>query len=79
MDAAAEQYLLSRFRANSGINPNRAQVFSLAYSVFRASYCKMASLATGVESEKPTLERAYRFYREKINDSVRQLETAGVM
>jgi hypothetical protein len=79
MDAAAEQYLLSRFRANSGINLDRAQVFSLAYSVFRASYCKMASIATGIESEKPTLERAYRFYREKIKDSVRQLETAGVM
>jgi hypothetical protein len=79
MEADAEQYLLSRFRAKSGISPDRARVFSLAYSVFRASYCKMALIGTGVESEKPRLERAYRFYREKINDSVRQLETAGVM
>jgi len=79
MDAAAEQYLLSRFRAKSGIVPNRTQLFSLAYSAFRASYCKMALTGTGSESEKPRLERAHRFYREKIEDSVRQLETAGVI
>jgi hypothetical protein len=79
MDADAEQYLLSRFRATSGIVPNRTHLFSLAYSAFRASYCKMALTGTGVESEKPRLERAYRFYREKIDDSVRQLETAGVI
>jgi hypothetical protein len=79
MDADAEQYLLSRFRSQSGIFPNRARLFSLAYSTFRASYCKMALMATGVESEKPRLDRAYRFYREKIDHSVRQLETAGAI
>jgi hypothetical protein len=79
MGADAERYLLSRFRATSGIVPNRTHLFSLAYSAFRASYCKMALTGTGVESEKPSLERAYRFYREKIDDSVRQLETAGVI
>jgi hypothetical protein len=79
MDADAEQYLLSRFRAKSGIVPNRTQLFSMAYSTFRASYCKMALMGTGVECEKPWLERAYLFYREKIDDSVRQLETAGVI
>ena len=56
--------------------PQQNTMFSLAYSMFRASYCKMALMGTGVESEKPRLERAYRFYREKIDDSVRQLETA---
>jgi hypothetical protein len=79
MDADAEQYLLSRFRAKSGIVPMRTRLFSLAYSAFRASYCKMALMATGVESEKPTLERAYRFYRGKIDRSVRQLETAAAV
>ncbi len=75
MDADAVQYLLSRFRAESGIVPSRTHLFSMAYSTFRASYCKMALMGTGVESEKPRLERAYLFYREKIDDSVRQLET----
>src|SRR5579864_455200 len=42
MDAEAQQYLLSRFRANSGMIPGRIRVFSLAYTTFRASYCKMA-------------------------------------
>jgi hypothetical protein len=79
MDADAEQYLLIRFRAKSGIMPNRMRLFSMAYSAFRASYCKMALMATGVESEKPNLEREYRFYRAKIDDSVRQLEAAGVI
>jgi hypothetical protein len=79
MGADAEQYLLSRFRAKSGILPSRARLFSLAYSTFRASYCKMAFMATGVQSEKPRLEKAYQFYREKIENSVRQLETAGVI
>jgi hypothetical protein len=79
MDTDAEQYLLSRFRATSGIVPNRTRLFSLAYSAFRASYCKMALTGTGVESEKPRLERAYRSYREKIENSARQLETAGVI
>jgi hypothetical protein len=36
-------------------------------------------MGTGVECEKPWLEKAYLFYREKIDDSVRQLETAGVI
>jgi hypothetical protein len=39
----------------------------------------MALTGTGVESEKPRLERAYRSYREKIENSARQLETAGVI
>ncbi|MGE5054633.1 MAG: hypothetical protein ACM3WP_10750 [Acidobacteriota bacterium] len=76
MGADAEQYLLSRFRWQSGVIPDRARLFSLAYSTFRASYCKMALMATGVESERPRLERAYRFYREKINHSLRQLDAA---
>jgi hypothetical protein len=76
MDADAEQYLLRRFRSQSGIIPDRARLFSLAYSTFRASYCKMALMGTGVESERPRLERAYRFYREKIDHSLRQLDTA---
>jgi hypothetical protein len=79
MDADAEQYLLSQFRAKSGMIADRTRLFSLAYSAFRASYCKMAWMATGVESEKSTLERAYRFYRAKIENSVRQLEGAGVL
>jgi thiamine kinase-like enzyme len=79
MDADAEQYLLSQFRAKSGMIPDRTRLFSVAYSAFRASYFQMAWMATGVESEKSSLERAYRFYRAKIDDSVRQLEGAGVM
>ena len=79
MDADAEQYLLSRFREKSRIMPDRARMFSLAYSTFRASYSKMALMATGVELEKPRLERAYQFYRKKMENSIRQLETARVI
>ena len=67
------------FAPKSGIMPDRARMFSLAYSTFRASYSKMALMATGVELEKPRLERAYQFYRKKIENSVRQLETARVI
>jgi hypothetical protein len=79
MDADAEEYLLSRFRAKSGTIPHRTQLFSLGYSVFRASYCKMALMSTAVESEKSRLESAFQFYRAKIDNSVRQLEIAGMI
>lgn len=79
MEHDAERYLLERFRRSSGIIPENLAAFRLAYSLFRASYCKMGLMGTGVESERPRLERAYRFYRARVDESVRKLETAGAI
>lgn len=79
MEHNAERYLLERFRKTSGMTPENVTAFRLAYSLWRASYCKMALMGTGVESEKPNLQKAYRFYRARVDDSVRQLETAGAI
>jgi hypothetical protein len=78
MDQDAERYLLKSFRHRSGIGTENVLAFVFAYSIFRASYCKMAMMGTGVESEKPRLQSAYSFYRRKIDEKVRQIETAGV-
>jgi hypothetical protein len=77
MHPDAERYLLEAFRHRSGIGTENVPAFVLAYSIFRASYCKMAMMGTGVESEKSHLQSAYSFYRRKIDEKVRQIETAG--
>lgn len=79
MQPQAERYFLQRFHEMSGVTPDNVPAFQLAYSVFRASYCTMASMATGVESEKSRLQRAHSFYREKIEASLKKLETIGVI
>jgi hypothetical protein len=70
MDRDAAEYLLGRFRAGSGLSTEKVSAFELAYSIFRASYCKMAWMATGVDVEKVRLQSSYRFYRAKMEEAV---------
>jgi hypothetical protein len=74
MDLAAETYFLDRFRTRSGSPSDKIPAFALGYSIFRACYCKMASIGTGVESEKPCLQSAYIFYRRKMNEALARLK-----
>jgi thiamine kinase-like enzyme len=77
MDRDAEEYLLGRFRLKSGICPTNVPAFVLAYSVFRACYCKMSLTGTSVESEKPRLRSAYLFYRNKMDATLRNIDAAA--
>lgn len=79
MSRDAQDYFLAQFRRKSGIGTGNVAAFLLGYSVFRASYCKMAWMGTAVEAEKPRLEQAYRFYSKKMDDAVRALEHMAVM
>ena len=79
MDRGAEEYLLRQFREKSGIKPENISAYLLAYSIFRASYCKMAWMGTGVESEKPGLHVAYGFYRRNVDAAVRRLEEVAAV
>jgi len=79
MDRGAEEYLLRRFQEKSGIKPENVSAYLLAYSIFRASYCKMAWMGTGVESEKPGLQGAYGFYRRNVDAAVRRLEEVAAV
>jgi hypothetical protein len=74
MEGGAEQYLLRRFQEKSGTKPENISAYLLAYSIFRASYCKMAWMGTGVESEKPGLHGAYVFYRRNVDAAVRRMK-----
>jgi hypothetical protein len=74
MNRAAEENLLRRFQERSGIKPENISAYLLAYSIFRASYCKMAWMGTGAQSEKAGLQRAYWFYRRAVDAVVRRLE-----
>ena len=74
MDGGAEEYLLRRFQEKSGMKPENISAYLLAYSIFRASYCKMAWMGTGVESEKPGLHGAYVFYRSNVDAAVRRMK-----
>jgi hypothetical protein len=78
MGRDAAEYLLDRFRAQSEVSTEKVRGFVLAYSIFRASYCKMAWMGTGVEAEKPRLQSSYRFYRAKMEEAVRKLEHVAV-
>ena len=79
LDRGAQEYLLRRFQEKSGIKPENVSAYLLAYSIFRASYCKMAWMGTGVESEKPGLHRAYGFYRRNVDAAVRRLEEVAAV
>lgn len=73
MERDAQQYFLRRFAANSGVSTGNVPAFLLSYSLLRACFCKMACAGTGVQTEKPRLAAAYRFYRAKVDQSVRAL------
>jgi hypothetical protein len=63
---AATQFLLDCYRVASGDDPGeRLPSYLLAYSVFRSSYCKMASAAMRGSYEEPRLVRDYLRYREQ--------------
>jgi hypothetical protein len=65
LNADATEFLLARFRHLTGDDPRpRVSVFSLAYTVFRLAYCKMAK-TTVLESaeDAPILRRAIARYR----------------
>jgi hypothetical protein len=58
------QYLLNRFRQNSGIDvSSRMSIYSLAYCTFRLGLCKMAESTVRGSEEEQRLERAYLYYR----------------
>ena len=66
----AETHFVEKYRERAGDGPNaRLPQFVLAYSVFRMAYCKMASAATQHRAEKARFDRAYRFYRTRIETS----------
>jgi hypothetical protein len=66
----AETHFVEKYRERTGDDPSaRLPQFLLAYSVFRMAYCKMASAATQNRAEKARLDRAYRFYRNRIETS----------
>jgi len=66
----AERHFVENYRERAGDDPSaRLPQFALAYSVFRMAYCKMASAATQHRAEKARLDRAYRFYRNRIEAS----------
>ena len=67
MDADAANLLIGNYRRLSGDDPRaRLPAFSLAYSLFRMGYSKMAAEAEGGSAEAVRLEKAYRFYREAV-------------
>ena len=66
MRGDAAQYLEARFRYHTGRAANeRLPYFVLAYSIFRACYCRMAAQASSDPAERARLERFYQFYRRK--------------
>lgn len=74
MDADAANLLIGNYRRLSGDDPRaRLPAFSLAYSLFRMGYSKMAAEAEGGSAEAVRLEKAYRFYREAV-----ERQTAGM-
>lgn len=79
MDRDAQEYFLRRFHARSGVSTGNVPAFVLGYSLFRAAYCKMACAGTGVQSEKPRLEGASRFYRAWVPQSGRALATSQII
>lgn len=79
MDADAREYFLQRFRARTGVSTGNVPAFVLGYSLFRASYCKMARAGTGVEPEKPRLQSAYRMYRTRLDSSVRAIQSSALI
>ena len=67
LDAAAQEFLLSRFESQSGMKArDRFQYFLLAYAIFRMSYCRMAASGTQSPDERLRLREACEFYRGKI-------------
>lgn len=78
MSRDAQEYLLRKFRTITGFEREATlPAFLLAYSVFRASYCKMALLGTSVGSEKPLLLKAHGFYRRKLDEIAAQSGNAA--
>ena len=60
----AREFLLSAFHKRSGVDmTERIDAFTLAYTVFRLAFYKMALGGTQVEAEKPRLRSAYDYYR----------------
>lgn len=60
----ALNFLLSRFRQLSGVNPSpRLQHYMLAYSVFRLGFCKMAMSTVSGSTEEHRLHTAFLYYR----------------
>lgn len=74
MSHDAAGYLLDRFRVESGRSTEKVSAFELAYSIFRASYCKMAWMGTGVEAEKVPLQSSYKFYCAKMDHALQKLK-----
>jgi hypothetical protein len=64
MDRAASDYFLDRYTRISGEDPRgRLPIFTLAYTMFRLGYCKMAAGAEAGTPEESRLLRDYRYYR----------------
>ena len=64
LDAAAAEFFLSEFRRVSGLDRRKAiRVFSLAYTVFRVAYWKMALSTVAASAEEQRVMGAYRYYR----------------
>ena len=69
MDREAADYLLSRYLQLSGDDVrSRLPGFLLAYTVFRMGYCKMAAEAEAGSAEEQPLGKAYRRYRERVQE-----------
>ncbi|HKN37026.1 MAG TPA: hypothetical protein VJX16_27600 [Terriglobales bacterium] len=64
LDAKATEYLLATFHRLSGddLRP-RIPIFTVAYTVFRLAYCKMARTTLLESDDEPVLRRAIAYYR----------------
>jgi hypothetical protein len=64
LDEEAAEFFLSEFRRVSGLDRRKAiRVFSLAYTVFRVAYWKMALSTVAASAEEQRVMGAYRYYR----------------
>jgi len=63
LDAAATEFLLASFHRLTGDDPRmRIEIFTLAYSVFRLAYCKMAKTTVLESDDEPILQSTIANY-----------------
>jgi hypothetical protein len=74
LDNPAADFFLSQFRRSSGLDRARIlPLFTLAYTVFRSAYCKMALSTVKGCAEEPRIYAAYGRYRDRAERQLREM------
>jgi hypothetical protein len=82
LDADATNFLLARYHCLTGDDPcPRIPIYTLAYTIFRLAYCKMARTTALDTEDDPILQRAISYYRSAAEQQLhifRQRDAASV-